>query len=80
MLFQLSTINDGEILVGGDFTSYIVTEIGLSVWILMERKPQLNTGMGFNNSVYTIKLQPDGKILIGGLYNIWWTIEVSSFE
>jgi uncharacterized delta-60 repeat protein len=59
---------DGKILVGGVFTSYS----GVS----RNRIIRLNTdgsvdnsfviGTGFNNSVQTISLQSDGKILVGG--------------
>jgi len=59
---------DGKILVGGDLTSYNGTT--------QNRIARLNSdgtldtsftiGTGFNNGVFAIVLQPDGKILVGG--------------
>ena len=61
---------DGKILAGGDFTSYS--------GVTRNRIIRLNTdgtidnaftiGTGFNNSVASITLQPDGKILVGGIF------------
>lgn len=60
--------SDGKLLVGGSFTSFNGTTIN--------RLARLNTdgsldtsfdaGSGFNNTVYTLVLQPDGKIIAGG--------------
>jgi uncharacterized delta-60 repeat protein len=59
---------DGEILIGGDFTSYNGTERNHIA--RLNADGSLDTGfdpsMGSNNTVYAIALQPDGKILIGG--------------
>lgn len=63
--------SDGKILIGGDFTTYS----GQS----RNRIARLNTdgtldttfvvGTGFNSRVESIKIQPDGKILVGGFFN-----------
>jgi uncharacterized delta-60 repeat protein len=60
--------SDGKILVGGGFASYS--------GVISSRIIRLNTngsvdnsfviGTGFNSTVNTIALQPDGKILVGG--------------
>jgi|GEM_PF-1738272 len=67
---------DGKILIVGDFTSYNGTT--------RRRIARLNTdgtldftfnpSAGANNSVETIALQPDGKILIGGAFTFYNTI------
>ena len=61
---------DGKILAGGDFTSYSgVTRnyiIRLNTGGTIDNT--FNIGGGFNNFVNTIALQPDGKILAGGLF------------
>src|SRR5690554_3203657 len=59
---------DGKILVGGAFIEYN--------WEPQNRIIRLNTdgslddsfniGTGFNNLVFSIAVQPDGKIIIGG--------------
>jgi uncharacterized delta-60 repeat protein len=63
---------DGRILVGGYFISYNGTS--RNQFIRLEQNGTIdgtfNIGTGFNNtfSVYTIALQPDGKILVGGAF------------
>ncbi len=59
---------DGKILIGGDFATYN----GINVNRLTRLNADgtldagFNVGTGANNIVYTIALQPDGTILIGG--------------
>ena len=59
---------DGRILVGGEFTSYNGTTRNRI--IRLEQNGTIdntfNIGTGFTNSVLSIALQPDGKILAGG--------------
>ena len=59
---------DGKILVGGGFTSYkSLTQIRIA---RLNTDGSLDTsfviGTGFNSIIYSIVLQPDGKILVGG--------------
>jgi uncharacterized delta-60 repeat protein len=60
--------SDGKIIVGGGFTSYNgftqnrITRLNIDGSIDLS----FNTGTGFNNSVSCIKIQSDGKILVGG--------------
>lgn len=59
---------DGKILIGGEFTAYN----GISSNRITRLNPDgsidtsFDTGTGANNTIYSITLQPDGKILIGG--------------
>jgi uncharacterized delta-60 repeat protein len=61
---------DGQILVGGDFTTYK----GVSANRIIRLNPDgskdltFNNNIGFNGSVFSIALQPDGKILCGGQF------------
>ena len=65
---------DGKILVGGDFTTFSDTVNGTTTMGFIIRLNPNGTydttfnlgGGGFNLGVYTIALQPDGKILVGG--------------
>lgn len=70
----LNLQSDGKILVGGDFTSYN--------GIMRSRVARLNTdgtldssfvqtGTGLNLVVSAIALQNDGKIVVGGLFNMY---------
>jgi uncharacterized delta-60 repeat protein len=64
---------DGKVLIGGDFTTYNGTN--------RRRIARLNAdgsldatftiGNGANNTVRTLTLQPDGKVLIGGEFTFY---------
>ncbi len=67
-VYTVAIQSDGKVLLGGDFTTYNGTTVGKIV--------RLNTngtldstfvsGTGFDQDVYTIKTQSDGKIMVGG--------------
>lgn len=60
--------NDGKIIIGGDFTSYNGNLINRIIRLNTDGTidSTFNVGTGVNNSVYTISIQSDGKIIIGG--------------
>jgi uncharacterized delta-60 repeat protein len=64
---------DGNILVGGNFTEYSgVTNnyiIRLTSGGTIDNT--FNIGSGFDDTVRTIELQPDGKILVGGAFTAY---------
>jgi len=61
---------DGKILVGGEFTTYSATTV--NYFTRLESDGTLDTdfntdsGSGFTGQIFTIVLQDDGKILVGG--------------
>jgi uncharacterized delta-60 repeat protein len=61
---------DGKILVGGGFTQYNGTARNRIV--RLNTDGSLDTtfaiGTGFNNAIWSITIQPDGKILVGGQF------------
>jgi uncharacterized delta-60 repeat protein len=64
---------DGKILVGGSFTTYNGQNqnriLRLNTDGSKDTSFDIGTGFpGFYNDVYTIALQPDGKILLGGRF------------
>jgi len=61
---------DGKILIGGRFTYYNNTPTYRIVRLNPDGSldTNFNSGNGANNEIYTILLQPDGKILISGLF------------
>ncbi len=61
---------DGKILIGGGFNSYNGTSFPYLIRLNTNGSidPTFNIGIGFNNSVNSIKIQDDGKILVGGLF------------
>ncbi len=65
--------SDGKILVGGWFTSYKgVTENDI-IRLNQDgtKDTSFTTGSGFNDSVNSIVLQSDGKILVGGRFTTY---------
>jgi uncharacterized delta-60 repeat protein len=62
---------DGKILVGGAFTTFnrvLENKIIRFNPIDGSKDATFNIGTGFNYSIFTIKAQPDGKILVGGAF------------
>ena len=68
-IYALALQSDGKILVGGQFNTYNgVTTTNI---IRLNTDGSLDTtftptGTGFDSSIYTIVIQSDGKILVGG--------------
>ena len=69
-VYTFATQSDGKILIGGQFTSYSGSTTNYITRINTNgtRDTTFNIGAGFNNQVEVIRVQPDGKILIGGLF------------
>lgn len=63
--------SDGKIIIGGWFNSYNGTAINSIARLKVDGTldTTFNSGMGADNYVSNITIQPDGKILIGG----WFT-------
>jgi uncharacterized delta-60 repeat protein len=74
--FNSSTINnisiqsDGKIIVGGSFVTYQGEAANRIIRLNSDgsRDTGFNLGNGFNNLVYTMLLQNDGKIIVGGFF------------
>jgi uncharacterized delta-60 repeat protein len=62
---------DGKILVGGYFSSYDSTTSNRIIRLNSDGTIDNTfiTGDGFDDTVFTIALQPDGKILVGGSFS-----------
>ncbi len=70
MILTLTIQSDGKIIAGGDFENYNS--------ISQRRLCRLNTdgtrdttfdvGTGFNDMIFELCIQPDGKVLVGGRY------------
>jgi len=61
---------DGKIIIGGDFTSYNGTTRNRVARLNTDGTldTSFNPGLGASDDVWTIALQPDGKIIIGGSF------------
>ena len=63
--------SSGRIIFGGSFTSYSGTPFNRIVRINSDASIDntFNIGTGFNNTVTEVVLQPDGKIIVGGIFS-----------
>lgn len=63
--------SDGKVLLGGSFTSYNGTTLNRIVRLNSNGSIDggFSVGTGFNNVVNSIQIQPDGQILVGGIFN-----------
>lgn len=59
---------DGKVLIGGDFTNYNGTSINRIARINTDGSLDgtFNPGIGANLPIFSIALQPDGKVTVGG--------------
>jgi len=64
--------SDGKIILAGAFTKYndvsVPKIVRLNTDGSLDTTFNTNLGTGFNNSVYAVKIQSDGKILVGGVF------------
>ncbi|WP_410221398.1 T9SS type A sorting domain-containing protein [Pedobacter sp.] len=61
---------DGKIIAGGGFTTYNGTAVKRIVRLNADGSMDtgFNTGTGFDNTVNSIVLQPDGKVIVAGYF------------
>ncbi|HEX2749076.1 MAG TPA: delta-60 repeat domain-containing protein, partial [Verrucomicrobiales bacterium] len=63
---------DGKILLGGTFTTFNLSQrnhlVRLNANGSVESTTTFNAGTGTNGDIFSIVVQPDGKILIAGLF------------
>jgi len=64
---------DGKLILGGNFTQYNGTSANRIIRLNSDGTidSSFNSGTGFSNQVNQIVLQPDGKILVGGVFVIY---------
>jgi uncharacterized delta-60 repeat protein len=67
-IYSIAIQSDGKILVGGSFTSYNGTTQNNLTRLNPDgsRDTTFDIGTGFNITVYSIAIQSDGKIIVGG--------------
>ena len=69
-VYTLSVMADGRLLVGGYFSSFDFTSRGSIARLLTTGAldTSFRPGTGANDAVYSIALQPDQKIFVGGVF------------
>lgn len=70
---SLAIQSDGKIIVGGSFTTYNNTNANKLIRLNTNgtKDTSFTTGNGFNEDVYTITIQSDDKILLGGYFSTY---------
>jgi uncharacterized delta-60 repeat protein len=65
--------SEGKIVLGGSFTTFDITAVAGVVRLnadgILDTAFNTNTGLGANDEVEALALQPDGKIVVGGSFN-----------
>ena len=72
-VYSIVIQSDGKILVGGNFTSYNGVTSNRIIRLNTDgsRDTTFVIGTGFNGTVYSIAVQSDGKILVGGSFTAY---------
>ncbi len=72
-VYALGLLPDGRLLAGGEFTLLSGNPATRVSQLLSDGKPDLsfNVGLGANGAVYTIALQQDGGVLLGGAFTLF---------
>jgi uncharacterized delta-60 repeat protein len=70
-VFSVALQADGKVLIGGRFTSFNGTARNRIARLNSNGSldTSFNPGSGANNEVYTVTMQADGKMIIGGLFS-----------
>ena len=78
--FAVTLQPDGKILVGGSFTTYDGLIENRIIRLNSDGSKDLtfDNSIGFDNAVYSIEVQPDGKILIGGFFTSYKGVTANS--
>jgi len=72
-IYAAALQNDGKLLIGGAFSMYHTLQRGSLARINPDGTldQDYNVGSGANDAIFAIKLQPDGKALIGGVFTAY---------
>jgi len=70
VIYRASLQPDGKIIIGGDFTTY--NGININRFTRLNSDGSIDVSftntLGVNGDVYALAVQPDGKILVGGVF------------
>jgi uncharacterized delta-60 repeat protein len=82
LIYAIAVQSDGKILVGGFFTTWNGATVNYIVRLNADGTRDTafttNTGAGANGGVFSIAVQSDGKILVGGTFTTWNGATVNS--
>jgi uncharacterized repeat protein (TIGR01451 family)/uncharacterized delta-60 repeat protein len=69
-IYALAVQSNGQLVIGGAFGMYHTFQRSAIARLNADGSldANYNVGTGFDDSVYALKLQPDGKALVGGIF------------
>jgi uncharacterized delta-60 repeat protein len=72
-VFSIGIQQDGKIVIGGGFSTYNDTTINRIARLNTNGSldTTFNPGVGANNPIVVTAIQPDGKILVGGIFSTY---------
>ena len=72
-VFAMERLPDGRVWVGGNFTSFqgVATNRLVRIFPNGQRDTTTNIGAGADSRINVMRLLPDGKLLIGGLFFLY---------
>ena len=80
-VYSIAIQSDGKIVIGGAFTTFNSVTVNRIVRLnsdgTLDTTFTTNTGTGFNNSVYSIAIQSDGKLVMGGDFTTFNSVTVN---
>jgi uncharacterized delta-60 repeat protein len=72
LINSVAVQSDGKILIGGQFTKFNSVNVNRFVRLnadgTLDTNFMANLGTAFNNNVFTLAIQPDNKLVIGGAF------------
>lgn len=70
VIYRAALQPDGKIIIGGDFTTYNGANINRFIRLNSDGSidASFTNTLGVNGGVYALAIQPDGKILVGGIF------------
>lgn len=72
-IYAIAVQTDGKILIGGDFTTFSGNGYNRIARLNSNGSidASFNPGLGTNGSVYSLVIQSDGKIIVGGMFTTY---------
>jgi uncharacterized delta-60 repeat protein len=69
-IYATAIQSDGKIIAGGNFSTFNGSNVGSIARLNTDGSldASFNTGTGYNSEVWTISIQSDGKIIVGGYF------------
>jgi len=79
-VFSIAIQNDGKYIIGGQFNTYVYSDRNCIARINIDGSldESFDPGTSVDNTIETVELQSDGKILIGGYFNSYNGVSIKN--